>query len=174
MTLMTNLERTRLCINFYLLDQWLISSMVQLIVQKKKKMLLECSSSGSASPRSFLSPLGLDMVQQFSTPTTEKKRNPAASILNIHTATVKVCGTLLKVEFNDRTVQVCFVGKVVYIANTVKSPPTNNETKIPLFTLGFVHFFINNQKLSLFFFCLVHPWGKKEDFFFKRERTSAW
>lgn len=61
--------------------------------------------------------------------TNYRKKTEKPSILNIHTATVKVCRTLLKVEFIDRTVQVCFVGKLVYIANTVKSPPTNNETK---------------------------------------------
>lgn len=58
---------------------------------------------------------------------------------------MKVCSTALKVELNDRTspvCQVCFVSEVVYIANiVVKSPPTN-ETKITLFTLGFLQFFL--------------------------------
>lgn len=49
--------------------------------------------------------------------------------------------------------QVCLVVQVVYIANVVvQSPLTNNETKMPLFTLRFLHFSkINKQKLSLYF-----------------------
>lgn len=54
--------------------------------------------------------------------------------------------------------RVCLVVQVVYIANVVvQSPLTNNETKIPLFTLRFLHFSKINKKNLACVFHLVHP-----------------
>lgn len=68
--------------------------------------------------------------------------------------------------------RVCLVVEVVYIANVVvQSPLTNNETKIPLFTLRFLHFSkINKQKLSL---CFSFSAPMREERFLKRERATV-
>lgn len=71
--------------------------------------------------------------------------------------------------------RVCLTVQVVYIANVIRSPLTNNETKILLFTQHFLHFSkINKQKLRLYFSFSAPMREKKRFLKRERERATVW